>query len=437
VSDDLGDFLRRMAHEAAPSRTHPPAPMLRRAARRRARSATVLGLVLGLVGYGAFAGVRAANRPTPIPVASGPQACSAWTVVSSPNLDPANLESDLRAVVAFSGQDAWAVGEGGVNQEGGVQYPLAMHWDGASWSIVDVPASYGHQGLLAVGGSGPDDVWAMGLSHQALHWDGTSWTLVPMADPGSAFWHVESISSIAADDAWAVGNMTNGTGSSGTPLTEYWDGSSWSIVDAPDLAPQPQTAESYATLSAVEAGASNDVWATGDTGNVAPVGQSNTVALHWDGSSWTRTDTPDVEAQNGTYGHLLGVSAAGSTDVWAVGIAGDAPGTMGGGDRALIEHWNGSAWSVKDTLPADSRLLGVAAPASDDAWAVGSTSVPGSYRPLVLHWDGIAWTEAPTPVEGSAGLAAVAASPAGDLWAVGSSQVDGHGRTLTLHCVPG
>jgi hypothetical protein len=437
VSDDLRDFLRRMADEGAPSRREPPAPMLRRVARRRTRSATVLGLVVVLVGYGAFAGVRAANRPTRVPVASAPPACSTWAVVPSPNLDPDRLESDLRAVVTFSDTDAWAVGEAGVNQEGGEQNPLAMHWDGTSWSIVDIPGSYGHQGLLAVGGSGPHDVWAMGLGHQALHWDGSSWSLVPLADPGSAFWHVEAISAVATDDAWAVGNMTNGTGTSGAPLAEHWDGSSWSIADTPDPIPQPKTAEAYGTLSAVDAITGDDVWATGQTENVAPVGQSNTVALHWDGSSWTRTQTPDVEAQSGTYGHLLGVSAGGSSDVWAVGIAGDAPGTMGGGDRALIEHWNGSAWSVKDTLPADSRLLGVAAPAPDDAWAVGSTSVPGSYRPLILQWDGIAWTEVSTPVAGSAGLNSIAASPDGSLWAVGSQQVDGHGRTLTLHCVPG
>src|SRR5206468_6657945 len=106
VNGDLRDFLRRMANEAPPSRADPPAPMLRRAARRRARSATVLGLVIALVGYGVFAGVRAANRPTPVPIASGPQTCSTWTVVPSPNLRPDELESDLRAVVAFSSDDA-------------------------------------------------------------------------------------------------------------------------------------------------------------------------------------------------------------------------------------------------------------------------------------------------------------------------------------------
>jgi hypothetical protein len=64
------------------------------------------------------------------------------------------------------------------------------------------------------------------------------------------------------------------------------------------------------------------------------------------------------------------VSPTGPTDVWAVGAE--------GGDFAppLVEHWNGSAWSVVDapSLPNQSiTLYSVAAISTKDAWAVGST----------------------------------------------------------------
>ena len=49
--------------------------------------------------------------------------------VPSPNLEPARFDSDLRAVVAFSETDAWAVGESGLDQEGSPVYPLAEHWE--------------------------------------------------------------------------------------------------------------------------------------------------------------------------------------------------------------------------------------------------------------------------------------------------------------------
>jgi hypothetical protein len=429
LSDDLRRFFERMAEEPRTAPGVPPA-MLRRAARRRVRTVLILGLAAALVGYGGFAGVRAIVRPSQQFLAAQGQ-CS-WDAVPSPNQEPDRLANDLRAVIALSDDDVWAVGESYVNQEAGETFPLAMHWDGSAWSIVSIPSSFGHAGLLDVDGTSSADVWAIGLGGKALHWDGSRWTTVPLADPGTHYWHVESLSAVAPDDAWAVGGTA--TGSSGGSLVEHWDGSTWSVVEAPSPPPDPLTADAYPSLSAVDALGPADAWATGQTENVAPVGQSNTVALHWDGSSWTRTETPEVAAQDGTYGHLLGVSATGPDDVWAVGIAASAPGIFGGGDRALIEHWNGTSWTVGETLPADSRLVRVVAIASDDAWAVGSTGYSGTFRPLVLRWDGSRWNEIPVNVEGQASLSDISMSPSGDLWAVGDVEENGHGRTLTLRC---
>jgi hypothetical protein len=180
----------------------------------------------------------------------------------------------------------------------------------------------------------------------------------------------------------------------------------------------------------VDALNSTDAWATGQTENVAPVGQSNTVALHWDGTAWTRIPTPDVAAQNGDFGHLLGVSALAPDDVWAVGIAANQPGTFGTGDQALIEHWDGNSWSVRGGFPADSRLVSVTAVSADDVWAVGSTGYSGSFKPLVLHWDGSVWNEVSTGGSGEAWLSGISATPSGDLWAVGYQDQ----RTLTILC---
>ncbi len=432
MSDDIRRFFERMADEVRSTSGVPPS-MLRRATRRRVRAAAILGLVAALVGYGGFVGVQALTRPsTGVPASLGP--CS-WEVVSSPNQEPERLDNQLNAVVAFSDDDVWAVGSAYVNQEGGENFPLTLHWDGASWAIVPVPDSYGHEDVLAVDGSSPQDIWGIGLGHEALHWDGQAWSTVPLADPGTAYWHLEAVSALAPDDVWVVGNTA--TGHSGRSLVEHWDGSSWSVVEAPSPSPEPLTAENYPSLSAVDALGPADAWATGQTENVAPVGQSNTVALHWDGMAWTRTPTPDVAAQGGVYGHLLGVSAVTPQDVWAVGIAASEPGIFGGGDRALIEHWDGQQWSVSVTLPADSRLVSVVGLAADEAWAVGSTGASGSFAPLLLWWDGTRWDEVPTGVAGEAWLSDVSESPSGDLWAVGFAQENGHGRTLTVRCTRG
>jgi hypothetical protein len=64
-------------------------------------------------------------------------------------------------------------------------------------------------------------------------------------------------------------------------------------------------------------------------------------------------------------------AALGPSDIFAVGDS--------GGTQALIEHWNGSSWSLMDN-PATQRLFGVSAStASGEVWAVG-------YGPTILHF---------------------------------------------------
>jgi hypothetical protein len=435
VSDDLRDFLRRMADESTPSRTEPLPPMLRRAARRRALSATVVGLVIALVGYGAFAGVRAANRPTPPPVASGSQTCSAWTTIPTPDPDREDLDAGLASVVAFSASDAWAAGYSRVRGEGGKSSPLVLHWDGSSWARVDVPDPFGNEGqLLDIAGAAPDDVWAIGVGNDALHWNGSTWRAVPLADPGTEYWHFQSLSAVAPDDVWAAGNAA--TGHSSETLIEHWDGVRWRVVDQQSFTPDPKTGDPYAGLNGIDA-RDGGAWAVGQVENVAPAGESNTLALAETAAGWKRIATPDAPAPDGKpYSHLLSVSEAGPGDVWAVGIAASTYGIFGAGDRALIEHLKGDGSLVADTWPADSRLVSVVARSADEVWAVGSTGVPGSFTPLVMRWNGATWENTTVDSSGSAGLSDVAVSPSGDLWAVGSKDGD-RSRAFALRCVPG
>jgi len=55
------------------------------------------------------------------------------------------------------------------DDENAVGHPLVEHWDGTNWPIaagVSLPA--GASGVLnAIGGSGPDDLWAAGYTLSA------------------------------------------------------------------------------------------------------------------------------------------------------------------------------------------------------------------------------------------------------------------------------
>lgn len=127
------------------------------------------------------------------------------------------------------------------------------------------------------------------------------------------------------------------------------------------------------------------------------------------------------------HGVLLAVDGSGSADVWAVGYT-YHPGSYRHG--ALIEHWDGSGWSVA-TVPAtgSTELHGVAVAGPDDAWAVGGTSS----GPLALHWDGAAWSVTTFPAfDRAAALLAVTVVSPHDVWAVGWRRPDGPGNRITL-----
>jgi hypothetical protein len=151
-----------------------------------------------------------------------------------------------------------------------------------------------------------------------------------------------------------------------------------------------------------------------------------------------------VSAPAGARGQLLGVAAASSSDVLAVG--GFNPGQP---PTALLtkpyaEHWNGTGWSATrvplgTVYPSGqaAQLNGVTEVAPGNGWAVGTVSDPASFasKTLAYHWDGTAWTRSPTPNPAGPSqtneLNAVAARSAADVWAVGGDNYET--VSLVLH----
>src|SRR3954447_6504223 len=78
-------------------------------------------------------------------------------------------------------------------------------------------------------------------------------------------------------------------------------------------------------------------------------------------------------------GNLLnGVSASSDSDAWAVGSL--CCSMRNSGTGALIEHWDGSAWTVvlgPDARFQDEVLNGVDDIAPSDAWGVGRVEEAG------------------------------------------------------------
>lgn len=165
-----------------------------------------------------------------------------------------------------------------------------------------------------------------------------------------------------------------------------------------DPVAHPSTSGKTQRFFGVDAAGVDDVWLVGDSfGVVGGALEFRTLAQHWDGASWSRVPTPDVETAPAK-DILFDVSAAAPSDVWAVGLSATAVGNAA--SKPLAEHWNGSQWSIValPPTPANSSLSAVAA-RGQTVWALGDQYNPqsGYYKPLILLRQGGGWIETPLP----------------------------------------
>ncbi len=269
------------------------------------------------------------------------------------------------------------------------------------WTVAPIlPITWG--GLFAVAVSSETDAWVAGTYGPTLeHFDGSAWTFT---DPVSFSTWIDGIAAIDPTDAWAVGAVERSVRTN-TAFITRWDGTSWTRAQSPG-------GLGFGELQGVSAVASEDVWTVG-------FARDETLTEHWDGSSWSV-----VPSRNkGTLGsYLQAVSTDGPDDAWAVGEwlvrVVQGPGQIRRDVyRPLILHWDGVRWARVKPPAGLSALSAVAAIAQDDAWAVGSADS----RTVAIHWDGESWTTVPTPSPGvSAGLGGVADLGPSDVWAVGN-----------------
>jgi hypothetical protein len=341
---------------------------------------------------------------------------TAWVQVPGDNTGPNGVQFFLRAVSAISGSDIWAVGNN--------SHTLAEHWNGSSWRIVSTPnAGIGDNVLNGVSGSASNDVWEVGYYQFGTwkrtlieHWNGTRWGIVASPNSNKRLNELNGVAAISASNAWAVGSTSSGNALDQTTLTLRWNGTKWQIVPSPSPGTQGLNA-----LYGVAANSANDVWAVGSFTNIGEYAQ--TLIVHWDGTSWRVIPSANVAGSNN---ELFGVVALGPNNVWAVGYSGNAA----FGFFTLVEHWNGSTWSIVSSPSplGDDILRAVSGTGVNDVWAVGRSRNSFNFRTstLIERWNGNSWSQVFGAGREDSALYGVAAVSPGDAWAVG----DGGGLTL-------
>ncbi len=157
-------------------------------------------------------------------------------------------------------------------------------------------------------------------------------------------------------------------------------------------------------LNAVTVISANNIWAVGHVG----IGRGGNLIEHFNGTAWSIVQSPQ-----GTDSFLTGVSGTSASDVWAVG-------SVGRFDGIEILHFNGTTWSTVSGLPEDSVMESVVAIAPNNVWAVGAD---------IEHFNGTTWSIVPSP--GDFGLTGIAASSANNIYAVGGGIEHWNGTSWT------
>jgi len=283
----------------------------------------------------------------------------------------------------------------GYKRSRGLDTPLAEHWDGLSWSRVEIPGIgptvSGRFADVAVVSSG--DIWLAGYvtkgkrsSGVLLHWNGGSWTFTPpIAFPledrnyGSAY---HALLAIAHDDVWAVANAY--TRSAAPLVAAHWDGVSWRAFKLP--------VEKFVSTSEVNelaAAGRDDVWAVGDV--YAGGGDGWDIAVHWNGKNWKGVSTATADSGCLNEPTLTGVAAVSQMNVWTVGHDNDC--------NLFVEHWNGHRWRIgsRRGIPHRAELVDLDLQ-SGTLWAFGTrrNNRYGAVSPLVARWTGSQWLPLPT-----------------------------------------
>ena len=177
-----------------------------------------------------------------------------------------------------------------------------------------------------------------------------------------------AVRAFAANDAWAVGDLS-------TFL--HFDGEAWTPYHMDgDAGGLPSD-----DLRALWGPSGTDIWAVGALGAL----------WHYDGASWIKQTSVTGKGLHGVWG-------VSPSQIYAVG------------DDATLLTYDGNQWQPS-TLPGGGRALGIHGTAADDLWVVGENG-------KVWHFDGSAWTALETP-PGPEHLRALFARAKDELYVVG------------------
>jgi len=277
---------------------------------------------------------------------------------------------------------------------------LVERWNGAAWSIVPSRNRPGTGQLSGVSCVSASACTAVGWSQSSASgsqprtlvevWNGTAWSIVPSPNPdrGQDPDVLSGVSCVTAAFCAAVGEY--GPADAAEPVTEIWNGSTWSV------APSPQKLDD-AGLVSVSCVSTTACTAVGFQ-------YQETVVESWNGHRWSLASSADISSNPALYG----VSCTSTSACTAVGAYFDDaidPPT----EQTLAESGNSSGLSLVPSPNAggggaENSLASVSCASRRACIAVGGVSAGDitTSAALIEAWNGTRWSIVPGHIAGKA-----------------------------------
>ncbi len=301
----------------------------------------------------------------------------------------------------------------------------------ASWTVVPTPSVTSGYDVMLFGVSCTSTSFCVAVGRYIANsdntpqtvietWDGSKWSLTlgvdasPSEPNGLSGVSCTSTSFCVAVGAFSTGPLANPTYQT---LIETWNGITWSVTTSPDVSQADREG-----LSSISCASSSRCVAVGSYDNSA--GTAQTLIETWNGSTWSITQSPDPSTSQNAV--LIGVSCASISGCTAVGWYYNSAGIS----QTLIETWNGSTWSIKqspDTSASQLNALYTVSCSSSNSCVAAGDYESGGSQTLIESYDGVSWSITTSPNSSSgidSGLSGVTCASSSSCVAVGGANSD-------------
>ena len=291
-----------------------------------------------------------------------------WNIVFS----PAIVQSVLNDIACPTTTSCFAVG----SRRGGPNFTevLVEHWNGRTWTKMRVPDLFVDAELFGVSCPSRTNCFAVGRRGYPTRtlverWNGKKWLVVPSKNPSSDS-ALSAVSCPSTNRCYAVGSKDGRYGRGA--LIQRWDGGAWSVMKGAPVE------NAYLNMTGVSCPSLGRCVAVGSMNGPGAPQSPVPIVQHWNGSRWSNVSNPTPPGERPAWS-FSDVTCPSTNSCFAVGWSGRADLYSPVDVKTLVEHWDGTSWSITESSTPDASgdawLSDVSCPSTSNCHAVGAFQI--------------------------------------------------------------